>query len=73
MKDKFIFEESDDPLMYDDQYILKSDKNITIQLNDNYIHVNKWVEEEEAMYHLGSFKCLREAMEQAFILGEKQL
>ena len=65
MKAKFIFEKSDDPLMYDDQYTLKEDKNISIQVSDSYICVNKWVEKEETLYHLGSFKNLKDAMEQA--------
>ena len=46
MKDKFIFEESDDPLSYDDQYTLKADKNVSIQVSDIGFCVNKWVEEE---------------------------
>ena len=65
MKDKFIFEESDDPLSYDDEYTLKADKNVSIQVSDIGFCVNKWVEEEEAMHHIGIFKTLNDAMEQA--------
>ena len=72
MKDKFIFEESDDPLSYDDQYTLKADKDISIQVSDSYICVNKWLKEEEAMHHLGSFKTLEEAMTQALQLASQQ-
>ena len=73
MEDKFIFEKSDDPQMYDDQYTLKEDKNISIQVSDNYMCVNKWVEEEETMYHLGSFKTLKDAMDQALATREPVL
>tara|TARA_R100000654_G_C2585674_1_gene112324 strand:- start:14 stop:277 length:264 start_codon:yes stop_codon:yes gene_type:complete len=66
-KNAFIYEESDDPFMYDDQYILKANKNIYIQVSDSamYLHkyiVNKWVEKKEASYHLGEFDGLEEAM-----------
>ena len=60
-KNAFIYEESDDPCMYDDQYTLKANKNIYIQVSNKYI-VNKWVEKEEASYHIGEFDTLKEAM-----------
>ena len=59
--DKFVFEESDEPELTDDQYFLKANKNIYIQVSDKYI-VNKWVEKEEASYHIGEFDTLNEAM-----------
>lgn len=58
---KFVFEESDEPELTDDQYVLKANKNIYIQVSDKYI-VNKWVEKEEASYHIGEFDTLKEAM-----------
>ena len=64
MKDKFIFEESDDPLLYDDQYTLEANKNIYIQVSNKFI-VHKWVDEEEASYNIGSFNTLKDAMTQA--------
>jgi len=70
---EFIFEKSDDPQMYDDQYTLRADKNISIQVSDEFICVNKWVEEEETMYHLGSFKTLMDAMDQALATREPVL
>ena len=64
MKDKFIFEGSDDPLLYDDQYTLEANKNIYIQVSDKFI-VYRWVDEEEASYNIGSFSTLKDAMTQA--------
>jgi len=71
MKDKFIFEESDDPLLFCDQYTLKADNNVTIQVRGSKICVTKWVK-EEGSYHIGSFKTLEEAMTVALNL-EKQV
>ena len=70
MRDKFIFEESDDPFLCDDQYTLEANKNIYIQVSDEFI-VHKWVDEEEASYNIGSFKTLKEAMTQALQLEEQ--
>ena len=64
MKNKFIFEESDDPLLYDDQYTLEANKNIYIQVSNKFI-VHRWVDEEEASYNIGSFSTLKDAMTQA--------
>jgi len=71
MKDKFIFEESDDPLLYDDQYTLEANKNIYIQVSNKFI-VHKWVDEEEASYNIGSFSTLKDAMTQALQLASQQ-
>lgn len=50
MKDLFIFEESDEPMLYDDQYVLRSNKDITIQCcEDGMYSVNKWFPEVEGM------------------------
>ena len=67
LKDKFIFEESDDPCMYDDQYTLRANENISIQVSDKYI-VNRWAEEEETSYHEGQFNTLKDAMIKALHL-----
>ena len=71
MKDKFIFEESDDPLLCDDQYTLEANKNIYIQVSSKFI-VHKWVDEEEASYNIGSFSTLKDAMTQALQLASQQ-
>ena len=63
-KNAFIYEESDEPEMYDDQYTLKANKNIYIQVSDKYI-VHKWVEKEEACYHIGEFNSLDDAFKKA--------
>ena len=84
MKDKFIFEEgdfywgdvrssehyADDPLVYDDLYILKANQNIFIQVSDKYV-VHKSVEEEETTSVMGTFKTLKGAMTHA--LKENQI
>ena len=61
---KFVFEESDEPELTDDEYVLKANKNIYIQVSDKYI-VNKWVEKEEASYHIGEFNSLDDAFKKA--------
>lgn len=61
---QFKFQESDDPCMYDDQYILKADENIYIQVSDKYI-VNEYVEEEQSSYFKGEFISLNEAFKRA--------
>ena len=84
MEDKFIFEEgdfywgdvrssehyADDPLVYDDLYILKANQNIFIQVSDKYV-VHKSVEEEETTSVMGTFKTLKGAMTHA--LKENQI
>ena len=71
MKDKFIFDESDDPLLYCDQYTLKADNNVTIQVYASEVCVTKWVK-DEGSHHLGSFKTLEDAMTQALQLASQQ-
>ena len=84
MKDKFIFEEGDfywgdvrssehyvdDPLVYDDLYILKANQNIFIQVSDKYV-VHKSVEEKETSSVMGTFKTLNGAM--THVLKENQI
>ena len=68
MRDKFIFEEglgywgdlkssehyADDPLLYDDLYILKENCNIYVQVADKYIVHKGGV--------MGAFNTLKDAM-----------
>ena len=75
MRDKFIFEEGvfywgdvknsehykDDPLVYDDMYILKANQNIFIQVSDKYV-VHKSSEEEVTSSVMGTFNTLIGAM-----------
>ena len=63
-KNDFIYEESDDPCICDDQYILKYNKNIYIQVSDKYI-VQKWVEKDQSSYLKGEFNCLNKAFKKA--------
>ena len=69
--DKFVFEKSDEPEMYDDQYTLKANENIYIQVSGKYI-VHKWVEEEETSYHMGAFDSFEDAMIKALQLEKEQ-
>ena len=78
MRDKFIFEEGefywgdvknskhykDDPLVYDDMYILKANQNIFIQVSDKYV-VHKSVDEEVTSSVMGTFNTLKGAMAHA--------
>ena len=84
MKDKFIFEEgdfywgdvrssehyADDPLVYDDLYILKANQNIFIQVADKYV-VHKSLDEEVTTSVMGTFNTLKGAMTHA--LKENQI
>ena len=84
MRDKFIFEEgdfywgdvknsehyADDPLVYDDMYILKANQNIFIQVSDKYV-VHKSSEEEVTPSVIGTFNTLKGAMTHA--LKEHQI
>ncbi len=84
MIDKFVFEEglcywgdveesnhyADDPLLYDDIYILKANQNVFIQVSDKYI-VHKSVEEKEKSSVMGTFNTLKDAMTHA--LKENQI
>ena len=84
MRDKFIFEEGefywgdvknskhykDDPLVYDDMYILKANQNIFIQVSDKYV-VHKSLKEEVKSSVLGAFNTLEGAMTHA--LKENQI
>ena len=84
MRDKFIFEEGefywgdvknsehykDDPLVYDDMYILKANQNIFIQVSDKYV-VHKSPKEEVTSSVMGTFNTLEGAMTHA--LKENQI
>ena len=84
MRDKFIFEEGefywgdvknsehykDDPLVYDDMYILKANKNICIQVSDKYV-VHKSLKGEVKTIVMGTFNTLKGAM--AHALKENQI
>lgn len=84
MRDKFTFEEgdfywgdvrssehyADDPLVYDDMYILKENCNIFIQVADKYV-VHKEVEGESTSSVVGTFNTLKGAMTHA--LKENQI
>ena len=84
MKDKFIFEEgdfywgdvrssehyADDPLVYDDMYILKENCKIFIQVADKYI-VHKEGTSADKSSVMGTFNTLKGAMTHA--LKENQI
>ena len=84
MRDKFIFEEGefywgdvknsehykDDPLVYDDMYILKANQNIFIQVADKYIAHKGGTSVEESSV-MGTFNTLKGAMTHA--LKENQI
>ena len=84
MRDKFIFEEgdfywgdvrssehyADDPLVYDDLYILKENQNIFIQVSDKYV-VHKSLKGEVKTNVMGTFNTLKGAM--AHALKENQI
>ncbi len=84
MRDKFIFEEgdfywgdvrssehyADDPLVYDDLYILKENQNICIQVADKYV-VHKSLKGEVKTSVMGTFNTLKGAM--AHALKENQI
>ena len=84
MRDKFIFEEGefywgdvknsehykDDPLVYDDMYILKANQNIFIQVSDKYV-VHKSLKGEVTTSVMGTFNTLKGAM--AHALKENQI
>lgn len=62
-KTLFTFEESQDPSVEDDQWVLKSNPTITIQVcpyAGGYA-VNEFNEEEGMMYDHGMFKTLKSA------------
>ena len=84
MRDKFIFEEGefywgdvknsehykDDPLVYDDMYILKANQNIFIQVSNKYL-VHMSLKEEVTSSVMGAFNTLEGAMTHA--LKENQI
>ncbi len=84
MRDKFIFEEgdfywgdvrssehyADDPLVYDDLYILKENQNICIQVADKYV-VHNSLKGEVKTSVMGTFNTLKGAM--AHALKENQI
>ncbi len=84
MIDKFVFEEglcywgdveesnhyADDPLVYDDLYILKENQNICIQVADKYV-VHKSLKGEVKTSVMGTFNTLKGAM--AHALKENQI
>mgnify|MGYP003147476884 FL=1 len=71
MKDLFRFEESDDPLVEDDVWVLKADENISIQVcQDGTFSISKFVEGEGCFYHRDNYKHLSHAMQKALAMPD---
>ncbi len=64
----FAFEPSDDPTLTDDQYVLRSNTDITIQVcEDGGYVVNKWMPTEKLMWN-GPVTTRTEAFQLALTL-----
>jgi len=62
MRNLFKLIKSDEPTLTDDEYVYIKDKSVTIQICGNGLYcVNKWVSNEECMYH-SAFMSLKDAM-----------